>query len=367
MARLRALLIGCLLLAGCNFVALPQGGASPTVEQIALTSFATDLPSPTPSVTPTAEVLTAAPMVESATPTFTAGPPTLPPPPSETPGPYEHTIKQDETLGFIIQLYGYRDFSVINEIVRINDNVPNADTLPGEGAIILIPRQTTTPTPENFTPSPFVAVGPGIAPTSPATGLNVDAPIIAHTVIEGQTMVDIAVNWNTTLEVLAVLNPDISFAGCNFEVQSGGPNCNPLLQVGQTVMVPAPTPTPTLSPTPSGKETPTPTPTYAAPRVISPPQGANVPASVFRLEWVSAGILQSEEMYLVQLVDTATGSVHNEITRNTALLLPDSLIPTDGQPHVINWTVTVAKPNAEGIYQVISGPPEQRVFNWQSR
>ena len=93
--------------------------------------------------------------------------------------------------------------------------------------------------------------------------------------MEGQTIVDIAVTYNTTLEVLAVLNADISFAGCNFEIQSGGPNCNPILQVGQVVLVPAPTPTPTLSPTPSGNETPTPTPTYAAPVVISPPQGAN--------------------------------------------------------------------------------------------
>ena len=180
-------------------------------------------------------------------------------------------------------------------------------------------------------------------------------------------MVDIAVNYNTTLEVLAVLNPDISFAGCNFEIQSGGPNCNPLLSVGQEIQVPAPTPTPTLSPTPSGSETPTPTPTYAAPLVISPPQDANVPADVFRLEWVGVGVLQPDEVYLVQVSDATSGQVFNDITRSTSLLLPDSLVPTDGQTHTIDWTVTVAKPNEAGIYRVISGPPGINRFNWLSR
>ena len=164
-----------------------------------------------------------------------------------------------------------------------------------------------------------------------------------------------------------MLNSDVSFAGCNFEVQSGGPNCNPLLQVGQVVFVPAATPTPTLSPTPSGSETPTATPTYAAPMVISPPQGATVPPGIFRLEWVSAGVLRSEEVYLVQITDTVTGQVFNDVTRSTSLLLPESMIPADGQTHIVNWTVTVAKPSPDGIYQVISGAPEVYRFNWQGQ
>ncbi|MBZ0301963.1 MAG: LysM peptidoglycan-binding domain-containing protein [Anaerolineae bacterium] len=361
-------LVFALLLAGCNFAPSPQGDVSPTVETIALTQPAL-LPSPSPSSSPTSMQVTPEPQVETATATFTPGPPTALPTSTPTPGPYEHTMKQGETLGYIIQLYGYRDFGVIDEVVRLNDNIPNADTLPGEGAVILIPRQTVTPTPEDFTPLPDVAqvLGVGVAPTSPATGLNIDAPIIKHTVVEGQTVVDIAVNYNTTLEVLAVLNPDISFAGCNFEVQSGGPNCNPLLRVGQDVMVPAATPTPTLSPTPSGSETPTPTPTHAAPVVILPPQDANVQPGVFRLEWVGVGVLQADEVYLVQITDTTTGDVFNDITRTTSLLLPDSMIPTDGQPHVLNWTVAVARPNDSGVYRVMSGSPEVRRFNWLSR
>ena len=357
------ILLICAALTGCNFSPSQEGGVSPTVERIEITNFA----SVTPSLTATLEATESSLAVETATATFTVGPPTLPPLPTETLGPYEHTIRQGETLGAIIQFYNYRDFSVIDEIVRINENIPNADRLPGEGAVILIPRQTATPTPEDFTPAPDVFVGAGVAPTSPATGLNVDAPIIQHTVIEGQTIVDIAVQYFTTLEVLAVLNPDISFDGCNFEIPSGGPNCGPLLSVGQLVLVPAPTPTPTLSPTPSGNETSTPTPTYAAPVVISPPQGASVPGGVFRLEWVSVGVLQSDEVYLVQITDAATGQVFNNITRSTAMQLPVSMIPTDGQSHQINWTVTVARPNPDGVYQVTSGAPEIRTFNWLSQ
>lgn len=361
MRNLIALVLLGISLSACNFTTGPQGGVSPTVEAIIL--------SPLPSATLTPSVtMTVAEVQVIPTASVTIAPPTQPVTPTETPGPYEYTIQADDTLGYIIQLFGYRDTGVYDEILRINDNITNIDRLPGAGAVILIPRQTATPTPEDFTPAPDLAesLGVGLAPTSPSTGLNVDAPIIEHIVAEGETIVDIAVQWATTLEVLAVLNPEISFAGCNFEIQSGGPNCGPILQVGQVVRVPAPTPTPTLSPTPSGSETPTPTPTYAPPLVISPPRDAIVPAGAFRLEWVSVGVLQADEVYLVQITDTVTGVVVNEITRDTTLRLPGSLAPNDGTAHRMQWTVTVAKPNAEGVYEILGGTPEIRAFTWQS-
>lgn len=351
-------------LTGCNFAPMPQGDASPTVEQITLTVPVAEEQAtltPTPDATDT-------PIVELSTPTAPP-PPTETVPPTDTPGPYEHTIQQGETLGYIIQLYGYRDFGVINEVVQLNANIPNADTLPGAGSVILIPRQTATPTPDAASqtltpPAPFGSAG--IAPTN-ESGLNVDTTIVQYSVLEGDTIVGIAADWATTLEVLARLNPDIGFFGCNFEIPSGGPNCNPSLRIGQIVNVPAPTPTPTLSPTPSGNETPTPTPTYAPPVVISPPVGAVVPAGVFQLEWVSAGILMPDEVYLIQIEDTTAETTFAAVTRDTSLLLPDQLIPTDGQPHLMRWTVSVARQNEQGRYVVISGPPAVRTFQWQSR
>ena len=92
------------------------------------------------------------PQIESPTPTETPAPPTVTPTATDTPGPYEHTIEANDTLGYIIQLYGYTDLgtgpgSIIAQVVAMNDNIPNADTLPGVGSVILIPRQTATPTP----------------------------------------------------------------------------------------------------------------------------------------------------------------------------------------------------------------------------
>ncbi len=355
-------------LVGCNFVPAPQGEASPTVETIEITVPPTEPPL-TPSLTAT-EAAPVGPVLEDATPTDTSGPPTLPPPPTATLGPYEHTIREQDTLLFIIQQYGYRDFGVIPEVVQLN-NLVNADSLPSVGSVLLIPRQTITPTPEGaeLTPTTFadVLAAQALAPTNEQTGLNVETGILEHVVQEGQTIIDIAANYATTLEVLARLNPDVAFFGCNFEIPSGGPNCNPFLNVGQVVRAPAPTPTPTLSPTPSGSETPTPTPTYMPPRVISPPQGAEIQAGVFLLEWVSVGVLQADEVYLVQITDTTSEQVHNAITRSTSLMMPETMIPADGETHTINWTVSVAKPNESNVYRVVSGTPEIRVFRWQSR
>jgi hypothetical protein len=71
---------------------------------------------------------------------------------------------------------------------------------------------------------------------------------------------------------------------------------------------------------------------------------------------VGWAVLQVNEVYLVEVVDTTVNAAaYRQITRNTSLLLPDSLIPTDGQTHTFNWTVRVAAPNAEGVYRTIGG------------
>lgn len=107
----------------------------------------------------------------------------------------------------------------------------------------------------------------------------------------GDTIVGIAELYSTTIAILVQLNPDLpGRTTCDFEIPSGGPNCNITLNVGQEIIVPAPTPTPTLSPTPSGNETATPTATFVAPVVIFPPEGAAAGAGVFSLQWVGVGV-----------------------------------------------------------------------------
>jgi hypothetical protein len=358
--RKYAIIIALLaVMAGCNFGPAPEDDASPTPEPVISSSPESSEPSLTPSAT-----LSPAPPVASATPTFTALPPSITPTPSDTPGPYEYTIAENDTLITIIQTYGYTDLGVIAEIVRMNDNVPNADSLPGSGAVILIPRQTATPTPEN---AQLTEVAQASLPPTVSVVLPVETTIMQHIVIEGDSIVGIAQQYSTTLEVLSQLNPEILFIACDFGVPSGGPDCNPLLQVGQAVNVPAPTPTPTLSPTPSGSETPTPTPTYAAPMVISPPQGGSALPVPVRLDWVSVGVLQENEFYLVQVRDTTSSTDYTQVTKNTSILLPETMIPGDGQTHTITWTVRIATPNEQGVYQPIGGAPSERTFQWQSR
>ncbi len=348
-----ALLTFAFMLAACELEALPPGGLTPSVQPTEVV----DAPTPTPSAT-----LTPEPQLESPTATITAGPPTATDTPSPTPDPYAtYVIQPNDTLIGIIRIFGHRDLGVIDEIIRINQNVISADRLPGAGSVITIPLPTATATPEDF------ALTETAQGATPVIQLPVDTEIIQVTVREGQTIVGIAEENATTLVIVATLNPQIGFFNCDFTNPSGGPDCLVSLQIGQPVNVPALTPTPTLSPTFSGNETATPTPTFEAPIAFYPQQNAVAPPITFALQWASVGILQANEVYLIEVQDDTTGTQHIDVTRNTSYQLPESLIPTDGQTHTIRWRVTVAARNAEGRYAYVSGMPDWRTFQWQSR
>jgi LysM repeat protein len=358
------LMVGLLLLAGCNFNTAPQGEVTPTIQAV----VATDTAAPTDTLTPLPTALSAL-EIESATPTATAAPPTETPTPSSTPGPYEHTIKEGDSLISIVAEDNYTDFTVgkggiIDQVVSLN-GLTSADILPPPGSVIYVPRQTATPTPENNQTA--VAFAATDAAVSPNITLPPDTGIVQYTVAANDTIVGIAEANNLTLGQIVVLNPQLEVSSCNFAIPSGGPDCVISIQVGEAINLPAPTPTMTLSPTPNGSETATPTPTHLPPMLISPPDGATISAGVFSLQWVGVGILLSNEFYLVEVTDTTSGAVFRKVTKDTALLLPDSLIPTDGQTHVLNWTVRIATPNDQGVYRAIGGEPEIRAFNWQSR
>src|SRR5687768_15710345 len=124
------LVAAVLFTAGCN-VNTPQGQATPTIEALPGPTIATEVAQSQPTQTPMpARTPPAVPVLETPTASFTPGPPTATVSPTETPGPFEHTIQGGETLGYIIQLYGYTDFSVIDQIVAMNPSIPNADRLP---------------------------------------------------------------------------------------------------------------------------------------------------------------------------------------------------------------------------------------------
>jgi hypothetical protein len=275
----------------------------------------------------------------------------------------EYTIQQGDTLLFIIQQppFNYRDSSVIAEILRLNPTIPNADRLPAPGTVILIPLPTPTPTP--IAEAETATAQAGI----PVVDLPISTTILQHSVREGETILGIAEQYRVTLRILSDLNPDIRFINCDFANPSGGPNCAVFIEVGQAINVPAPTPTPTLSPTPSGSETPTPTPTFAPPMVSFPPRDAVINSAVsFTLQWVSTGVLSSGQIYLIQIEDMTAATSYNDITLANSYRIPASLVPTSGQPHQFRWRVSVAQQNVEGLYAVVGGEGEWRMFTWST-
>ncbi len=344
------------LLTGCELSQVPQATPTTEIESLVTSSPTVDI-TMTPSVT-----LTAPPQMEQpATPTLNT--PTPMPTDSPTPDPYAtYIIQPGDTMNYIIQLppWNYRSDFVVNEILRLNPFITNANNLPA-GASVLIPLPTATPSPEGF------ALTASAQPNVPQVSLPSNAQIIQVTVQEGQTIIGIAQSNSTTLSIVATLNPQLGFYNCDFSNPSGGPDCNVLLPPDAVVNVPALTPTPTLSPTISGSETPTLTPTYSAPMLIYPPQDAVVPPRSIPLNWISVGELKGNEVYLVQIHDeTIDTDADPAITHSTSYNLPDALIPTDGQTHSMQWRVSVAAPNEQGVYRYIGAQGSWRRFSWQS-
>jgi len=346
------------LLAGCNFSpappASPTAAVTPSPTQTPLppsqTAMFTDAPSPMPIVATDPPTITPLP-----TKTLTASP---------TPNPYAtYIIQANDTLLYIIQQapFFYRDGSVVNEIIRINPNVPSPNQLPPPGSSILIPLPTPTPTlfGQDLTQT--------AQPNQPDVVIAGIAQVSQVEVREGITILGIAGQYNTNLPILATLNPQLFFVNCDFANPSGGPDCNVSMRIGDLVNVPAPSPTPTLSATFSGLETATPLPTYAPPVAIFPPNESSAPGRSFPLQWSSSGILRANEVYLIEINDETAGTQFVDITRATTFNLPESLIPTDGQTHTIRWRVTVAAPNDQGAYRFVSAQPSFRTFYWQSR
>ena len=351
-----AILVSCLLFSACNFAAEP--GETPLAE--AATASLT--PSATATATLAAPTATRPPLSQiTPAPSSTPVTPSMTPTITDTPGPIEHILQPGDQLIAIVQEYGHTSLAVLDLVVTMNPNIPSRDILPPPGSVILIPRPTATATP------PGGELTATVVAQNPPTATP---PMLteAHVVEEGQTMAGIAVQYNTTLQILRNLNPppDVSWAGCDFSIASGGEGCSPLVIVGQTLIVPMPTPTPTLSPTPSGSETPTPTPTPAPVRLLWPAPGDIVVGGPLVLRWVSSGILGSDDLYQVSVADITSGLRYTEFTTATVLTLPGELQPTDASPHQMTWQVEVVRVGSDNVAFAVGAPSEQRPFQWQA-
>ena len=367
--RLSCLLYGSFIVvaAGCN-ISAPNAVPSPTVEVEAIAS-----PVPQPSATDTqihSAPTPSSPPVHIVTqePTETDIPPSPAPPPTATSPFFQYLVQDGETLFYIIQLpqHGYSyEPKVVATVVALNNNIRDADSVIG-GITILIPRPTATATAAGAQATQALLSSIGLDDTSGAI-LDSGATVGCHNVLAGDSMVTIAHNYNTTLEILSDLNRgEVNWYGCNFKEPAGGPDCRPTLNIGQCIRVPQPTPLPTKIPTPTGDETATPTATQRAPRLLYPADGDIIEPGPLTVHWVGVSGLNPAEEYLLELIDQTSNAAFRQVTRANSYSVPDAFVPTDGLIHVVQWQVTVARRNDQGAYVYVGAPGQVHTFEWQS-
>ena len=140
---------------------------------------------------------------------------------------------------------------------------------------------------------------------------------------------------------------------------------------GQNLIIPLCLRRPTAGPTP----TPTELPPYPGPNLLLPADGASFTsaAETITLQWAAVSALEANEAYAVTITDL-TSEAKTTVTdyvRDTTFIVPTSLIPTDGRPHIFRWSVYIVRQiggsqeNGEN-WEIAGDRSEERVFAWVS-
>jgi len=284
----------------------------------------------TPTATPT-RILTKT-LTPTPTPSIT---------PTSTPAFFHHTIIQGDTITFIAQQYGV----TVEAILAVNDV--------GDGEYLDVGELLTIP------------LAPGLAPVAPTATVGGPTPTPlppTHVVAEGENLSLIASLYGITVASIAEAN-DMA---------------NPeLIRVGQELLIPGAALTPTVVRV-SSKPVPTPTQTpawrYGVPVLLAPVgnavfEGKDAP---ILLNWASAGILESDEWYVLRIRTEDTGpgqeasTSKSEWTKNTCWRVPDWMYPiSDDEARVFKWDVTVVSRPPEGIPEAVSPRSSSRRFTWR--
>ena len=276
----------------------------------------------TPTLTPT----------QTQTPTQTLTPTPLP---TWTPlPPIEYTVKNTDYCSSIAAVFGVSILSIIRQI-----NL-DANCTIKEGDVLLIPQPTLTPSPQP------TATSSGLEPTES------DCQTITIKVEAGWTLSSIALNYNVTMASIREYNR----------------MTNDVVYEGLNLIIPLCERKPTAGPTP----TPTPAPPYPAPNLLLPSSGAAFSAQqdAITLQWAAVADLRENELYRVTVEDLTAGNgrILVEYVRETRFILPTSFRPADTTPHIIQWSVAVARRINSGasnpIYEEAGYTSEKRVFSW---
>ena len=275
----------------------------------------------------------------TVTPTLTTTPsntPTQTPLPTWTPlPPVEYTVKDNETcLDIALQ------FNTSVQSIILANNL-NTSCLISPGNILQVPQPTLTPSPvPTATPEAFIA--------------DVEMCTQTDTIIveANMTLSSIAANYNVSMSDIRIYN--------NLP--------NDIVRQGDRLIIPLCDRLPTAGPT----LTPTPLPPYPAPNPLLPRSGAAFTATdeAVTLQWASVASLFPGEVYRVMVQDltSAEEKILVDYVSDTKYILPASFRPIDTTPHIIQWSVSVARqinsdPN-NPIYEEAGAISQFRVFSW---
>jgi hypothetical protein len=328
-------------------------------------------------------------------PTVTTGPPTLtpsitPPPtatvtPTPTRTPCMQEVRAGEGLYNVVLRCGHQSLDVIDLVLEINDIDDPLLVRPGD--IIEVPWPTETPDPNaELTETASDATGEtgntGAESTGEVAANNFDdedfdpflvatptlpAGVMFHQVVLGENIISIGLQYGANVEVLSQLNPEVSFAQCDFSLDFGGPRCNVQLIEGQQIRVPAPTPTATIPPTASGSETPTPTstPTFNAPSAVSPSNRAFFRADqLVTLRWIGTATLGENQTYRLRVENVTDGIVYTVDSIQTSFVLPLEWQGTEDARFEFTWIVSVINTNDPDNPLFTT---TERMFTWVGR
>jgi len=284
----------------------------------------------------------------------------------------------------------------------------------------LTPSPTPTRTP-TATPSPTPTHTPTVTPTP------TPIPPLVHQVQEGEVLIDIADAYDTTIEEILALNPEMDAdvikpgqlvlipratstesgsepvpddptpTPSNYiihvvaqgevlgtiaeeydvsvkaiRIANDMPSNDDTIRVNQSLVIPIGTPVPSPTPTIDPNATPTPVPPYRPPALLSPRDGATFVGSdeTILLQWASVSTLRDDEWYALTLVQPAGGVMSDTTyTRVTSWRVPlDLLPPASAAVREFRWQVQVVREvrdeDGELVYEGAGGPSAVRTFIW---
>ncbi len=296
-----------------------QSGGTPTEIGQATQQEGTATPSPTITITPTI-TLTATPQ-----PTWTPLP------------PLEYTVKPNDTCAGIAASFGVSVQSIILE----NNLSANCGLL--EEQTLLIPQPTPTASPQPT------------ATLSDVEKTEVACETISYTVQANDTLSSIADTYDVSMATIREYNGMV-----NDTVFEGQPLSIPLC-----LREPTPGPTPTA----------TPLPPYPGPNLLLPVDGASFTSSsdTITLQWAAVGELDANEAYAVTIMDLTSedNQTLTEFVTDTSFIVPSSLSPDDGRPHIFRWWVYIARQTGSDEedgdnWETAGNKSDERVFGWYS-